>query len=66
MSEELSIEEFQIESELNQLRLKSTQFEIFTHQCADAMNKYQKQIDELNSKIQVMEAEIKEIKARQN
>lgn len=65
MSEELSTEEFQIENDLNQLRIKSTQFEIFTRQCADAMNKYQRQIDELNSKIQVMEAEIKEIMARQ-
>lgn len=65
MVEEVS-KEFIIENDLNQLRFKSTHFEFFMKNAADAMNKYQEQIDKLNEEVMVLKAEIKEMKARQS
>lgn len=65
MVEELS-KEFMIEHDLGQLRLKSLQFEIFMTQSAEAMNKLQSQLTEVSNRLYSIEAEIKEIKAREN
>ena len=63
MAEEVS-KEFILENDLSMLKLKQIQFEIFTKQSAEFMNKLQMQITDLRSQLSSLEAKVKEIEAR--